>query len=76
MQDTETRAKRVVEGGELYLRRQPGARWEVNFWERNWLSATHSRRGYSSEPQDWRTNTFRANPLGHPKKLPMLSDGL
>lgn len=34
MNDTETSAMREVEGGELYLRRCPGARWEVNFYER------------------------------------------
>jgi hypothetical protein len=35
MNDTETWAFRSVEGGELYLRRQPGSRWEVNFYERS-----------------------------------------
>ncbi len=34
MRDTETWAMRIVEGGELYLRRRPGARWEVTFYER------------------------------------------
>jgi hypothetical protein len=35
MRDTDTRAQRDVDGGVLYMRRRPdpGARWEINFWE-------------------------------------------
>ncbi len=33
MNDTETSAKRMVNGGELYLQRHPGMRWEINFYE-------------------------------------------
>jgi hypothetical protein len=35
MNDTETWAFLIVADGELYLRRQPGLRWEVNFYERS-----------------------------------------
>jgi hypothetical protein len=33
MADTDTWAMRKVKGGELYVRRVPGGRWEVNFYE-------------------------------------------
>lgn len=35
MQDTETSARRLVRGGELFLRRRPGAQWEINYWWRD-----------------------------------------
>jgi hypothetical protein len=38
MNDTETWAMRMVEGGKLYLRWRPGSRWEVNFYERSWFT--------------------------------------
>lgn len=38
MYDTETSAMRTVEGGELFVRRHPGMRWEINFYERTWDS--------------------------------------
>lgn len=40
MSDTETTAMRLVEGGELHLRRSPGAAWEVNFYDRLMNAAT------------------------------------
>jgi hypothetical protein len=44
MNDTETWAMRLVEGGELYVRRRPGSRWKINFYERSWFTG-HPIRG-------------------------------
>ena len=41
MNSAENSAMRVVEGGELYVRRRPGSRWEVNFFE---ISEVHPSR--------------------------------
>jgi hypothetical protein len=38
MADTENWAMRIVEGGQLFVRRQPGSRWYINFYERLWTT--------------------------------------
>ena len=46
MYDTETSAMRTVEGGELFVGRHPGMRWEINFYERTWDTSDPFDRGF------------------------------
>ncbi|WP_428305580.1 hypothetical protein [Lacipirellula sp.] len=43
MINSETTALRMVEGGELYLRRESGVNWQVEFYDRIDTAVVHRR---------------------------------
>lgn len=66
MSDTETWAMRIVEGGELYLRRSPDFRWEVNFYERSWISGNPFSDGLFLHSDRLADHYFRGQTFGSP----------